>query len=450
MPSRTLYTPGALPLCLVALAAGCSDGATIIDLRTQDEMAGAADGAPMDPALGNGNSSSTDNDGSPLEGEAVEPLYVVGARVQTDDDQILYINTTTSLDEGVLSLEGALEYPGGGGGLVGPYKQGVFYLGSQAEPIVDKWRVTESGGFEKLGTVSFANLGLTNAFLATYRGVFPSEDRAYFVQDTDLIVWDPDAMQIVEAIPLPHAQYTGEGTFERDVAIGWEASGGRMLITIVYRSPEDANRYAPLTYYSFDFASQTFSEPIEEQRAGFLLPFGLQGADGTRYYSPNASRVLPSLVFGEGYGTPGSMLRIVPPHAAFDEGYAVDLSALVGGRPAGDFTPVSSDFGFIAVWHAELVPELTPENYAELRNQVPGYRYWTWRIGDAQAQDNVEQEPSRIAYGGEEVVDGKVYSRVTNADGLGQLVQMTPEGTVRPGLVMQAGSFVPGHIVRVR
>lgn len=414
-------------------------------------MPGAEDNDPMDSTMGNGGSSSAGNNGSAMGNE--DPVYIVRTSVSADDQDTGYLVAVPTLEQGELSLDGAVEYPGDVriGGIP---ETGIFYAASRVAPTIDKWRVGNDGSFERLGTLSFANLGLPDATSAVWTaggGVFESEQRAYFINFTEgaeIVIWNPQIMQLVDTVPIPagHLDYQGEGSFERDGVNLFAIGDSTALLTINWRYPESGStrwaRYS--THFTFDAATRTFSEPFDEPRCSFPQPRGLSASDGTLYFSPTARFVLPGLVFGAGFGNQPSGLRIVPPGERFDQGYDVDLSALVGGRPAGNVTPVSDELAFLLVWHPELVPEVTPENWATARREYEGYRWWTWRIGDSEARDNVQQEPHALGLGGGLIVDGKVWAEARRPDDSAQLVELRADGTLRPGL---SG---PGNMEAVR
>jgi hypothetical protein len=421
-------------------AAACSDGATIVYPE------------PPAPGMSDGSMAS---EGSAGDGGQAAPLYLVRTTVSTDDTDTGYIASVPSLDEGRLPLDAALEYPGDVriGGIPGT---GVFFAASRAEPTIDKWRIEDDGSFELLGTLSLANLGLsdlTTAIWTSGGAVFESAERAYFVsfeESHEIVIWNPDAMQLIETVPIPdeYLEYQGEGVFERRGMNLFGIGDGTALLTINWGDPENSGtRWARhSTHFTFDPQTRTFSAPFDEPRCSFPQPRGVAASDGTLYFSPITRFVLPGLVFGNDFGDQPSGLRVVPPGQRFDDGYDVDLSALVGGRPAGNFTPVSDELAFILVWHPELVPELTPENWATARREFLGYRWWTWRIGDAEALDNVEQEPHALGSGANQVVDGRVLGEARNPDDSARLIELRADGTLRPGL------SAPGNmeVLRVR
>lgn len=420
-PSSPLYPRALLAAGSLGVLIACSDAATIIDER-----------APLP-----GTEEVSTAAASPNEAPD-EPLYAVLTRFFSDEGQTAYVALSPDLDEGMLSLDTALEFPGGAyvGGLAG---ERTFYVGMFAGPTVEKWRVNDAGELELAGSLSFANLGVTRG-LGAAAGVFVSPTRAYFVDITaggELVIWDPDAMQIVGSVPIPaeYLDYSGDGNFVRRGVLVSELHGERLLLSVNWADPEnDGTRWARFsTHFTFDLETQTFSEPFDEARNAYPQPRGIKGEDGTIYYSPLTRFVLPGLVFGEDFGLQSTGLHVVPPGSRFDEGYDVDLSALVGGRPAGNVIPVSNDLAFLLVWHPELVPEITPENWSDSFS-AEGYRWWTWRIGDDLARDNVVQQPA-IGRVNELVVDGKVFSVDGDPDaGISRLVQLSPDGTLRPGL----------------
>jgi hypothetical protein len=65
--------------------------------------------------------------------------------------------------------------------------------------------------------------------------------------------------------------------------------------------------------------------------------------------------------------------------------------------------------------------------------QEPGFLWWTWRVGEPEAERVANQQPSLVAPLLH--VDGKTYTTTRSADGASSvLVELTAEGTVQPGL----------------
>ncbi len=64
--------------------------------------------------------------------------------------------------------------------------------------------------------------------------------------------------------------------------------------------------------------------------------WGSLGSDGAAYFSPLSYYAPIRSMLGGDAGFASVALRVLPGEDAFDPGYTVDLSALVGGRPAGD------------------------------------------------------------------------------------------------------------------
>src|SRR5262249_15603853 len=80
-------------------------------------------------------------------------------------------------------------------------ERGFLYHASNREPTITGWKLHEDGSFEMSGTLSFANLGYASVGAACEAPFF-ARDRAYFVQGGELVIWNPDAMQIVDHVSL--------------------------------------------------------------------------------------------------------------------------------------------------------------------------------------------------------------------------------------------------------
>jgi len=156
-------------------------------------------------------------------------------------------------------------------------------------------------------------------------------------------------------------------------------------------------------------------------------------SDGTAYFSNRSYFTLPRLVFGAGFGVDSCAMRVIPPGQSFEDGYEVDLSALVGGRPAGDFALIDDQVGFIRVFHPELVSEATPKNWDRMSNEA-GFKWWRWQIGDSEAREIAGQQPSANTVQVRNI-DGQVFALEYAADySSTTLVEFGSDGSLIPSL----------------
>ena len=167
-------------------------------------------------------------------------------------------------------------------------------------------------------------------------------------------------------------------------------------------------------------------------------------SDGTAYYTPYAHSPVARTVLGREYGTKSCGVRVVAPDTAFDAGWEVDLSALAGGRPAGEFVLASDDVGFFRVFYNDEVG-VTAETWQDMQG-APGYRWWRWEVGAERAEVVPGQQLTVEA--GRYFVDGKTYVGNPSADwSKTTIVELDPAGSLHEGLRVQG---TPGGVLRVR
>ena len=427
---------GALVALLLAAAAGvaCSSGNDTVVLDAASEPPGSpgAPGLPEEPA--------------PPTSGAEGSQYVISTRVFSADvsTEVGYLTTVSSLEAGsTYDLSSAVELPDSGIAFNRPGKSWVYWA-SQTEPTITRWDVSPEGVFTRGATVSFANLGLTSAIAAADGQIF-SDSKAYFVDQGqgNIIVWDPTEMILLGVIPLDTG--SGEG-LSPNVFSTLGVRGNRVFASMFSWSSNDWTVLGERSrLFTIDTATDTVIRSTDEARCNQLALGGVS-SDGTAYFSARSYFTLPRLVFGAGFGAASCSLRIVPEGEEFDQGFDVDLAALVGGRPAGDVTLVSDDTAFIRVWHTESASEPTPANWDAMRGEA-GFRWWRWRIGSEAADEIVDQDSAANTVQ-LRTVDGKVFAlRYTPNFSSTTLEELRPDGSIIPGLTGQGGIY---GVIRMR
>lgn len=170
--------------------------------------------------------------------------------------------------------------------------------------------------------------------------------------------------------------------------------------------------YDHVRILAIDPATDTVTETTDDARCQSISPSGVT-SDGTAYFSPWDYHAAVRGVFGVGYGSASCGLRVVPAGTKFDAGYTVDLSSLVGGKPAGGLHLTSDTEALIHVWNSDLVPA-TPDTWGDDRFK-PGYTWYRWHLGDGTATPPPSQQPS--SEGGEwRTLDGMTVTYNPNSE----------------------------------
>jgi hypothetical protein len=360
------------------------------------------------------------------------PLYVGATRVFSADSSIGYLFAVPSLGaDAEVDLSRAVELNDAWVfGKDGP----DFYTATIFEPTIKAWHVQSDGSFVEGPTVSFVNEGVTGTYTAASIPLF-SEDKSYFVDPGSLqvVVWNPRDMTFIKTIPLPAPELAGFSPLAE-----LTVRDDRVLVSIFMQSEDNTRTGQFIRLIAIDPRTDEIVEQNDDARCGSFSPAGTSG-DGAIYYSPWDYHTVLRSVFGEGYGSASCGLRVIPPAGSLDTAYEVDLSSLVGGRPAASLQLLGGDQALLHVWHQELV-NATPETWADTRFE-PGYKWYRWTIGSAEATELPDQAPSAEGSAWR-VVDGKVISFANNAEySETTLIELDDTDHGRPGL------RVPGWIV---
>ncbi|HTV24820.1 MAG TPA: hypothetical protein VMG12_39275, partial [Polyangiaceae bacterium] len=409
------------------LAAGCGGND-----QTAVAPAGAAgQGAPPanEGAPPSTNDPSTDTPDAPP-----GPLYVGATRVFSPDSSQGYLFAVPSLgSDGVVDLRRSVEIQDAWVfGNPGP----DFFTATIFEPTIVSWHVTAEGNFVKGPTLSFANQGVAGTYTAASTPLY-SADKSYFVDSGSLqvVVWTPREMVFLRTIELPEPPMPGfEPTAELTIR------DGQVLVSMMWTSQDSGftKNGDFVRLVAIDPVTDTVSDVTDDTRCASLSPAGVT-SDGTAYFSPWDYHAAVRGVFGAGFGSASCGLRVIPSASALDQGYDIDLSALVGGRPAGGLQLLDDQEALLHVWHEELVAA-TPETWSDQRFE-PGYKWYRWRLGTNEATELPDQEPSAEGSGWRRL-DGKTISFANNAEYTETtLLELDDSGHGQPGL------SVPGWIV---
>jgi hypothetical protein len=418
----------ATTILALALVAGCGGGADTTD------VSGGADAAS--PSTRSTDSAS---DGASDSGEGSSPdLYVLTSNVWGDDGATGYLYTVRSLASGTATLENAVEFPGGAW-LYGRDGDRFVYVSSgESGPIISRWEVTEDGRLREGPAISFTNLGLTQAPRFGSAQIL-SDTKAYVVDSTQHLVatWNPRDMEVGPVIELEIE--------DRNGLPGWIPQpvlrNDTLLLTVVWE--EDWKYGEASRLIAIDTTTDRVVETRDDARCE-QLAIGSLDSEGTAYYSPYAHSSAARSVLGSEYGTRSCGLRIVPSGVIPDEGWEVDLSALAGGRPAGEFVLASDEVGFFRAYYADEIG-VTRETWQDSQS-VPAFRWWRWEIGAPQAEEIPNQELTVEA--AHYVVDGKTYVGNPSADWAATtIIEIDPNGALRDGLTVTG---TPGGLVKVR
>jgi hypothetical protein len=370
--------------------------------------------------------------------ESSGPVYALTSNVWGDDGATGYLYTVRSLASGKATLGDAIEFPGGAW-LYGRDGDGFIYVSSgEGGPVISRWEVTTDAQLREGPRLSFAGLGLTTAprFGAAQ---IVSDTKAYLVDSAQHLVatWNPSEMELGTLIELEIEDRGGlPGWLPKPVL-----RDDALLLSVVWE--QDWRYGAASRLIALDTVTDRVLETRDDARCE-QLAIGSLASDGTAYYSPYAHSSAARSVLGSDYGTRSCGLRIVPSGMIPDEGWEVDLAALAGERPAGEFVLASDEVGFFRAYYDDEIG-VTAETWQDSQS-MPSFRWWRWEIGAPQAEEIPNQELTVEA--AHYVVGGKTYVGNPSADWAETtIVELDPSGALREGLIVLG---TPGGLVKAR
>jgi hypothetical protein len=399
-------------LALTHGLAGCSDETRVLPTEQPDPLAADGHGENEQPAR--------------------EPLYIVTTTVSTGDTDQGYLVSLRSFDEGTtFDVSDAIEVPDST--IAGKTGGGYLYVGSSAEPTITRWELQDDDSLEPGPTLSLVNFGLSRASVGDE--LFYSPQKAYLPDDANqqLVIWNPQAMEIVGTIPLG---VDAEGDLQPSMSV--TVRQDRVIVIVSWQGDFDGdwslfgNRVRVI---SIDPETDSVVSAVDEPRCNYMF-WGSTASDGTAYFSPLSYYAPIRSMLGDERGVDSCGLRIVPPDTDFDAGYEVSLSDLVGGRPAGNLFLVDDRVAFLRVWHSELVTPVTPDksNWQDVINEA-GFMWWRWPLGAAAAEPIAHQEPGASETPALFSVDGRKFLPRIAADySSTTLDELDPSGALRPAV----------------
>ena len=155
-------------------------------------LAGCGEDAVADPDLGMQPDAGTG-----------DPAYLVVQRIRTPDSRTVFLSVLPDLAARDLDTASSLEVSGTSRATAFGGKVFVF---DGESGIVTRYAVSDAGALvEESPSLSFATFGIVR-FRTTFAFVSPT--RAYYLDlvGGQMIVWDPEAMAILESIPVPETQ----------------------------------------------------------------------------------------------------------------------------------------------------------------------------------------------------------------------------------------------------
>lgn len=307
---RALWTTG-LPALLLG---ACDDGATVT-------------GAPPGGGAGEG------------------PLYLVATTFSAGDQDETYLVTSSSFDS-TTSID-STNGPKLLGGIVPTVHGGSVFAPDSTSPVIPRFDVSPDNGLRPGTELSFAGVGMTELFSWHIYIVSDTKGYVFDPAGSRIIVWDPSTMALTGAqIDLPMIVREGwvpNLVFEHS---GPVRRGSTLLIPLGWQDLDFNSRYAS-GVLAIDVDTDRVASVDDDERCGETYAT-VTGPDGAVYFFPPDWTSAPH--FFADLHQPTCVLRVPVGSTTFEDGYALDLSALGSGLAAAGAVPDgASGFLFTSV-----------------------------------------------------------------------------------------------------
>jgi hypothetical protein len=315
------------------------------------------------------------------------PLYAFMSTVYVDEDRLVYIALTESLDADDISFDDARELSG-----VANFEAigGRLFISDGETPVITQYSITDELEWVERGSVGFHDFPLTDNANFFYQYMVDEHAMYMPFDGYKRIVWDPLGLEIVEVMDDSELQA------ERgDLML--EAGGNRTgirydgaVLQPFFWHDED--------WYFFDDASaiavydpKTHEEikVVEAPCPGLAL--SSQDEEGNTYFSTWDYSPLFALYDA---GPAPCTVRLTPEHE-LDESFTTDMTQWTDGRFVMNFRYVRDGWGFADVLHDELIDaDFSGEVDPTLLDVIwDGTKFKLWRIdlerGEAEPYEDI-------------------------------------------------------------
>jgi hypothetical protein len=311
-------------------------------------LAACADGDTTTIVNDDGDVEAGENEpGDDLAEEPLGPVYALHViAFDPDFNATSYVLLSDTLDLGGVSLSNAREFPGWA---TIAAVNGEILVASEGDPRVTRYRVGRDLAWQQGETVSFANLGLTDAGFG--RQWFLDGQSAYAeLELTQRIVWDPDALVIQGVKEASQLTLKRDDGFELEPGLNRQPRirRGPVLRPFYYAEKTDWLEYSPNSQIAvYDPQTHEESAIIDAPCPG--LHVESQDELGNTYFS--LWDALPKLaLYGQG---PAPCVARIKPDNTLDEDWRPNLREWTGGRHVLVFRYVRDGKALGNVLHAE-------------------------------------------------------------------------------------------------
>ncbi|WNZ61743.1 MxcI protein [Myxococcus sp. MxC21-1] len=313
------------------------------------------------------------------------PLYAITTQDLNADPAASYVVVTREAEQTAqLSLDGAIKVSGRALG-VGIRKSGQVYVVSDDSPVVTRYSLTEGGGLEQSGTVSFASLGVMS--LGEYQANFQfvSATKAYFFDGitAQAVIWNPTEMTVTGNIALGDLELEGtEMAFSGSVV----SDNGQLIIPVGWRPVAGVGITPRTGVVVVDTATDT-ATIVTDERCGYAHDAVL-APDRKVYVATEAYGAAVHRVSADAAPKP-CLLRFDPQTRTFDAGFHRSLSELVGGGTAGSLVPGPSGTAYLRVLDESVAPVQEGAHPRGIASGA-GWQWWALNLNTLTATRNTQ------------------------------------------------------------
>jgi hypothetical protein len=292
---------------------------------------------------------------------STEPLFVTSSVVFSSEGESTYVSSLATLEDQEIDLKRARELPGWSG-IWG--HGGKLFVGDGESPVITRYAVDDQGTFTNEGELSFLEHGAHSADT-----LFVSADKAYVFAE-DAVVWEPEALQIVESFGLPEVaaregglQYSGLRTGR-----GTAVRGDRAYIATNWANWDEYDVAEDSAIVVIDTRKNEIIETLPVPCP--YLDVASLDDDGTIYFSNWVYSLGPTLSSGK---AKACAVRILPGEDRLDRDWSLTFADVTEGREAAALRALGDGKALISVYHDEQA-DLTADHAALADG--PNWRFW--------------------------------------------------------------------------
>jgi hypothetical protein len=262
------------------------------------------------------------------------PLYLVATNFSAGDQDETYLVTSTSFD--ATTTIDSTNGPKLLGGIVPTVHGGAVFAPDSTSPVITRFDVGPDQRLQPGAQLSFAGVGMTELFSWHIYIVSDTKGYAFDPAGSRIIVWDPSRMALTGAqIDLPMIVREGwlpNLVFEHS---GPVRRGSTLLVPLGWQDLDFNSRYSS-GVLALDVDTDSVISVDDDERCGETYAT-VTDPDGAVYFFPPDWSSAPH--FFADLHQPTCVLRVPVGSTTFEDGYALDLSALGSGLAAAGAVP---------------------------------------------------------------------------------------------------------------